>query len=97
MLLILRAAPIEIRFGLNKNYLTRHGCGKTLFPCYFNVNVPSGRGSVLRFCIRPVNRAFVLLGHYGYPRASDLILCKALEGQMGRHGSLISSDMKPPL
>jgi hypothetical protein len=23
------------------------------------------------------------LGHYGYPRASDLILCKALEGQMG--------------
>jgi hypothetical protein len=36
---------------------------------------------VSRICIRPVVRSVLLLGHHGYPRASDLILDKALEGR----------------
>ena len=38
-------------------------------------------GLVLQFCIRPVGRACGALGHNGYPRASALILEKALRGQ----------------
>ena len=42
------------------------------------------RGLVLRFCIRPVSRAFIALGHHGYPRASVLILGKALVAIRGK-------------
>ena len=45
-------------------------------------------GVVLRICIRPLHGAFVAPGHYGYPRAPDLILGKALRGRLGHqdHG-----------
>src|SRR6476619_5104834 len=40
-------------------------------------------GVVLRICILPFHGAFVAPGHYGYPRAPDLILGKALRGRLG--------------
>ena len=36
---------------------------------------------VSRICIRPVEGSVLLPGHHGYPRASDLIRDKALEGR----------------
>ena len=44
-------------------------------------------GVVLRICIRPLRGAFVAPGHYGYPRAPDLILGKALRGRLGQDGA----------
>src|SRR6187399_1565962 len=40
-------------------------------------------GVVLRICIRPLHGAFVAPGHYGYPRAPDLILGKGPERPLG--------------
>jgi hypothetical protein len=39
------------------------------------------RWLVLRFCIRPLNGALLLLAIMEYPRTSDLILGKALNGR----------------
>jgi|ERR1700730_703555 len=54
-------------------------------PCVARGLLRVGRFAVLHQCIRPLIGAFCAPGHHGYQHACELILCKALRGEMGHH------------
>ena len=91
-----RPIPTNSSFGPDVSFLGRNGSGRAAEfaasvetdPIVWTGRVLQAkcdgwRRLVLRFCIRPRELSVYAPGHHGYPRASDLILGKALRGRLG--------------